>query len=85
MTRRVVLTNNGNGKAFFKFLLGKERLFIPNIIEGVLEPKTVMGVLIKFNAPVINTVKAEYLYNEKLTIKVLDGVESSIACSAFIP
>lgn len=36
MSKRVILTNNGNGKAFFKFVLGKERLFIPNVLEGVL-------------------------------------------------
>lgn len=57
MTRRLVLTNNGNGKAQFKFLLGKQRLFMPNILEGEMVAGTVIPIMIKFNAPFVSTIK----------------------------
>lgn len=41
--------------------------------------------MIKFSAPFVNNIKTEYIYNEKLTIKILDGIESTVQCSSFIP
>ena len=56
-TRKVVLSNNGNGKAFFKFLSGKEKLFLPAITEGEILPGTNLTVVISFTAPFSNTLK----------------------------
>jgi hypothetical protein len=35
----IKLTNNGNSDAVFKFALGKDRYFLPSIVEGRVASK----------------------------------------------
>lgn len=45
------LYNSGNSNAFFKFVLNKERLFAPKILEGTLKSKEKLAIPITLTVP----------------------------------
>ena len=51
-TEAITVYNPGNSNAMFKFSLGKERLFVPEILESILKPKQKIFVPIKFVVPI---------------------------------
>lgn len=50
-TETVTLYNSGNSNAFFKFILNKERLFTPKILEGTLKSKEKLAIPITLVVP----------------------------------
>jgi hypothetical protein len=75
------LINKGNSKAMFKFTLTKEKLYVPEVLEGEVEANSTRDIKIKFVAPTPTATKNEYIYTERLLLKILDGVESTIVCT----
>lgn len=51
------LINKGNSKAMFKFTLTKDKLYVPDVLEGEVEANTSRDIKIKFVAPVPPAVK----------------------------
>jgi hypothetical protein len=45
------LTNQGNSDAVFKFALGKERQFMPSLVEGRVASKETIQIVITFTPP----------------------------------
>ena len=52
-TQAITISNPGNSDAFFKFSLGKQKNFVPEVLEATVKPKQKMFVPIKFVAPII--------------------------------
>lgn len=80
-TETITLYNSGNGNAFFKFILNKERLFSPKILEGTLKSKERLAIPITLVVPTPTAKKNEYNYTERILMKVLDGNEITITCN----
>lgn len=78
----IKLTNNGNSDAIFKITLGKEKLYIPSILEGKIPSKQTISIPISFTPPELKSQKPEYVFNERLVIKVLDGPEVTVHCQS---
>jgi hypothetical protein len=75
------LYNSGNSNAFFKFVLNKERLFAPKILEGTLKSKERLAIPITLTVPTPAVKKNEYNYTERIIMKVLDGNEITLTCT----
>ena len=63
----VNLYNSGNSNAFFKFVLNKERIFCPKVLEGTLRSKERLSIPISLTAPTPTAKKNEYNYTEKIS------------------
>ena len=61
-TETLKLINKGNSKAMFKFTLTKERLYVPEVLEGEVEANSTRDIKVKFVAPTPTLSKNEYLY-----------------------
>lgn len=80
----IKLTNPGNSDAVFKFTLGKEKFYMPAVVEGRIPAKETISIPITFIPPEIKAVKAEYNFTERLILKVLDGPEVTVLCSCIL-
>lgn len=54
---------------------------MPELLEGEVEANSTRDIKIKFVAPTPTANKNEYVYTERLLLKILDGVESTIVCT----
>lgn len=54
---------------------------MPTINEGKIKAKETIEVPIYFTTPEIKVQKSEYVFNERIIVKVLDGAEVAIACA----
>lgn len=77
----IQLYNKGNSSAYFKFVVNKERLFSPKVLEGNLKSKEKLSIPITLSVPVPTAKKNDYHYTERIIMKVLDGNETTFTCS----
>ena len=78
VSENLVVTNNGNDKAVFHWHIFGSNIFVPNPINGTIQPGKLTLVKVTFTPPGLKT------KDELLTMKIDDGVTLNVKCQGFV-
>jgi hypothetical protein len=78
VTENLMVTNNGNDKATFRWQPSSLNIFTPNPMSGTIAPGKSMNIKVTFTPPGPKTEE------ELLTMKIDDGVALNLKCQGFV-